>query len=136
PGPKAVGERGEIVGLAPDEQAVRRRLKAVAIRRIVVLIFEARADDLGDQRVERGEAEDELAGRGTGRRRGAHAHEQHDGRDQETAMAHRGPPRSEASMAGEPGGPLFSYHRNVTRSRKVPSSQASPRQAAHPSLAP
>ena len=100
PGVRAVGERGPVIGLAPDEQPALampgdRLLQPVAVHRIVMLVDAAVADDLGNEFVQRLEAEGELTAGGLGarrcRRHRAQENDRQDRREESTQLGLRCP---------------------------------------------
>src|SRR5581483_685209 len=127
PGAVAVGERGEVVGLAPDQQAAGGLLQAVAGGRVVVLVGAAVADDVGDQVVQRAEAELERAAGGRGARRPTHQRER---QDDPGDRAEGGPHRAEGYTASRAGTPLAGAGSATTGSRMTAtvSSSAATRQ--------
>lgn len=64
PGAIAIGEGGEVIGFAPDEEAVSGCLEGIAVDWIVLFVIEAGADDGREKVVQHFEAEDELTSGG------------------------------------------------------------------------
>ena len=82
PGLSAVGERRQIVSLSPHQQTVRRGLQGVTVFRIVALISEAIAHDVGNGGMQRCETEHKAARRGLSCRIRDRGREQDDSQNQ------------------------------------------------------